>query len=121
MPRSVEQGGRREVIEFTQVVKMVCLEMGSSIKTSVVCVLKEPGCESPAVGIELTLCPKNIQEDPLYCLFRLAVIPQYHSCRAEYQRTVPFEQNCQRIVTSCAQSCHQVFVRERSKPRGGTN
>src|SRR6266851_1411048 len=121
MARSIEQRGGGQIVELTQIVKVVGLEMGASIEASMVCILKEPGCESPAVGIELTLCPKNIQEDPLYCLFRLAVIPQYHSCRAEYQRTVPFEQNCQRIVTSCAQSCHQVFVRERSKPRGGTN
>ncbi len=79
MPRSIEQRGRRQVIEFTQIVKVVGLEMGSSIEASVVCILKEPGCESPAIGIELTPCSKNIKEDPLNCLLRFAIIPQYCS------------------------------------------
>src|SRR5216684_1864336 len=121
MPRSVEQCGRRQVIEFTQIVKMVCLEMGSSIKASVVCVLKEPSCKIPTIGIELTLCSKNIKEDPLNSLFRFAVIPQYHSRCAEYQRAVPFEQNCQRIVTSRAQRRHEICIREGSKPGGRAN
>ena len=121
MPGSIEQRGRRQIIEFTQIVKMVCLKMGSSIEASVVRVLKKPGCKSPALGIELTLCPKNVKEDPLNSLFRFAVIPQYDSCCAEHQRAVPFEQNCQRIVTSRAQRCHEICIRKGSKPRGGTN
>src|SRR5260370_38522896 len=98
MPRSIEQRGRRQVVEFAQIVKMVCLEMGSSIEASVVCVLKKPGGESPAVGVELTPCPKNIQEDALDCLFRLAVIPQYHSCRPEHQRPVSLNETSTRVV-----------------------
>ena len=60
MPRSIEQRGRRQVIEFTEIIKVVGLEVGSSVEASVVGILKKPSCELASIGIELTLCPKNI-------------------------------------------------------------
>src|SRR5579864_3760986 len=100
---------------------MVCLEMGSSIKASVVSILKEPGGKSATTGIELFCRSEDVQENPLHGLFRLAVIPQYGSGRVEHQCAVPFEQDCQGVVTSRAQRLHKICIRECSKPGGRAN
>src|SRR5579872_6036824 len=115
MTGSIEQRGRHQVFEVIQIVKVVCLKMCPSIKASVVSILKEPSSEIPTTGVELPRRSEDVQEYTLHCLFCLAVIPQYCSRSVEHQRTVPLEQDCERVITSRGQRLHEIRVRKCSK------
>jgi hypothetical protein len=74
MSSSTEQFSRHQFIQFVPTVKPVCLEMLPAINAAVVGVLKQPGFEGSAVGIELVHCSEDIQEYLLDRLFCFAII-----------------------------------------------
>jgi hypothetical protein len=102
MPSSIEEFGRRQLIEFFAIVEVVRLEMLPAVNGPMVRVLKQPGLEASASGIELIYCSKHIQEDALNRFFGFAIIAQDSTCYAEDQGTVPFKQNGQGIIAAPA-------------------
>ena len=118
MARAVKHFGWRQFVEFIPAVKAVGFKMLPAVNAAVIGVLKQPGFESSAVGIELIYCFEDIQEDSLDGLFCFPIIAQDGAGNPEDQRAVPFEQDGQRIVASDAQGCHQVFISKGPKARG---
>jgi hypothetical protein len=102
MPGSIEEFSWRQLIEFFAIVKMVRLKMLPAVDGPMIGVLKQPGFEASAGGIELIDGSKHIQEDPLDSLFGFPVIAQNGTRYAEDESTVSFKQNGQGIVAAPA-------------------
>jgi len=112
MPGSIEEFGRRQLIEFLAIVEVVRLEMLPAVDGPMIGVLKQPGLKASASGVELIYCSKHIQKDALNRFFRFAIIPQNGTGYAEDESTVSFKQHGQGIVAAPAKGVHEVGVTE---------
>jgi hypothetical protein len=115
MPSSIEEFGRRQLIEFLAIVEVVRLEMLPAVDGPMIRVLKQPGLKASASGIKLIYCSKHIQKDTLNRFLCFAIIAQNSTRYSEDESTVSFKQNGQGIVAAPAKGVHQVGVTERLK------
>jgi hypothetical protein len=76
MARAVKQFGWREFVQLIPAVKAVGFKMLPAVNAAVVGVLKQPGFEGSAVGIELIYGFENVQEDSLDRLLCFPIIAQ---------------------------------------------
>ena len=90
------------------------------VNAAVVGVLKQPGFEGSAIGIELVHRSEDIQEYLLDRLFSFAIIVEDCAGDPEDQSTVSFKQHRQGIVAAHAQCSHEVFISEVAELRGRT-
>ena len=91
MAGAVKQFGRHQFVQFVPAVKAVGFEMLPAVDAAVVGVLKQPGFEGSAVGIELVYRFEDIQEDSLDGLFCFPIIAQDCTGNPEDQSAVPFK------------------------------
>jgi len=113
MPGSIEEFRWCQLVEFLSIVKVVRLKMLPAVDGPMIRVLKQPGFEASAGGIELIYCSKYIQKDTLNRFLCFAIIAQNTTRYAEDESTVSFKQNGQCIVASPPQSVHEIGVTER--------
>src|SRR5579872_1621695 len=106
MSRSVKQFRRHQVIQFVPTVKAVRLEMLPSVDAAVVGILKQPGFEGSAIGVELVYRSEDVQEYLLDSLFCFPIIVEDCPGDSEDQSAVSFEQYCQGIVAAHTQRLH---------------
>jgi hypothetical protein len=84
MARAVKQIGRREVVQIFPAVKAVGFEVLTPVNTAVVGILKQPGLEGSAIGIELIYRFEDIQEDSLDGLLCFPIIAQDGTSNPEH-------------------------------------
>ena len=91
-------------------VKMVRREVTLPVESAMIGVLEKPYPDRALPAVEIGCCPKNAQENRLYYFFRFPRISYDADCDVEDEAMIPFEKDCEGVLTSRFDMLDQIFI-----------